>query len=71
MSDSPDSWIGVWRMSGVDYFRALNKVLRLSALPVPVRYGRFTCLVKGGFLPNCGWNRRYMPQCVGNLNNQG
>ncbi len=32
---------------------------------------RFTCRVNGGFILILGLNRRYMPRCVGNLNNQG
>ncbi len=68
---NPDySWMGVWRMSGDDHIRALTRQYsyrRFRFSPV----WRFTCRVNGGFILILGLNRRYMPRCVGNLNNQG
>ncbi len=69
---APDySRIGVWRKSGVDQIRALTGQYSYRCFPVPVWCGRFTCRVNVGFIPILGLDWRYMPRCVGNLNNQG
>ncbi len=58
-------------MSGDDHIRALTRAAQLSAFPIFGPVWRFTCRVNGGLYLILGLNRRYMPRCVGNLNNQG
>ncbi len=68
---NPDySWMGVWRMSVEDQIRALTR--QYSYRRFPFRSGVEIHLSgEGGFILILGLNRRYMPRCVGNLNNQG
>ncbi len=62
---------GFGRMSGVDQIHTLTRQYSYHvSRPDPVCVG-VTYRVKGGFLLIHGLNRRYMPRCVGNLNNQG
>ncbi len=56
-------------MSGVDHIRALTR--QYSYRRFPPRSGvEIPGRVKGGFHPILRLNRRHMPRCVGNLNNQ-
>ena len=58
-------------MSGVDRIHILTRQYSYQRFPSRSGVWGFTCRVKGGFLLILGLNRRYMPRCVGNLNNQG
>ena len=68
---SPDySWTGVWRMSGVDHTRTLTRQYNYRRFPP--RPGIEIHLSGGRWvLPILGLIWRYMPRCVGSLNNQG
>ncbi len=68
---SPDySWMGVWRMSGDDHRRTLTRkysfprFLSRSVVKIYLLGERWVS-------PNTRLDWRYMPRCVGNLNNQG
>ncbi len=61
---------GGLEMSGDDHIRALTRQYSIGVSRFSPVW-RFTCRVNGGFILILGLNRRYMPRCVGNLNNQG
>ncbi len=62
--------MGVWRMSGDDHIRALTRQYSYRRFPfrsgVEIHLSGERCVA-----PKLGWNWRYMPRYVGNLNNQG
>ncbi len=68
---NPDySWMGVWRMSGIDHRRTLTRKYSYRRF-LSRSVVRIHLWVNIGFLPILGLEWRYMPRCVGNLNNQG
>ncbi len=58
-------------MSGVDHIRALDQAIQPSAFPVPVGVEIHLPGEQWASSQILGLNRRIMPRCVGNLNNQG